>query len=144
MGNLSYFLSVEVQPHPDGLFLSQRKYVTDVLHRAQMTDSKQVATPMCASTKLTKNAGYLLSTPTAYRQLVGSLQYLSLTRPDIAFVVNKLSQYMQAPTSAHWASLKRLLSNDLHLDFAYAIQLLLLFCSWFVPSVMGHFNSKVV
>ncbi|KAL8161127.1 hypothetical protein V2J09_012616 [Rumex salicifolius] len=109
MGNLSYFLGVEVQPHPDGLFLSQRKYVTDVLHRAQMTDSKQVATPMCASTELTKNAGYLLSTPTAYRQLVGSLQYLSLTRPDIAFAVNKLSQYMQAPTSAHWASLKRLL-----------------------------------
>ncbi|KAL8167123.1 hypothetical protein V2J09_008622 [Rumex salicifolius] len=88
MGNLSYFLGVEVQPHPDGLFLSQRKYVTDVLHRAQMTDSKQVATPI---------------------QLVGSLQYLSLTRLDVAFAVNKLPQYMQAPTSAHWASLKRLL-----------------------------------
>ncbi|KAL8137419.1 hypothetical protein V2J09_003420 [Rumex salicifolius] len=109
MGNLSYFLGVEVQPHPNGLFLSQCKYVSDVLHRAQMAESKGVATPMCPTTVLTKKSGYLLSSPTTNRQLVGSLQYLSLTRPDVAFAVNKLSQYMQAPTSEHWASLKHLL-----------------------------------
>ncbi|KAL8160791.1 hypothetical protein V2J09_012280, partial [Rumex salicifolius] len=109
MGNLYYFLGVEVQPHPNGLFLSQCKYISDILHRAQMAESRGVATPMCSTTILTKNSGYLLSSPTTNMQLVGSLQYLSLTRPDVAFAVNKLSQYMQAPKSEHWASLKRLL-----------------------------------
>ncbi|KAL8166276.1 hypothetical protein V2J09_007775 [Rumex salicifolius] len=108
-GNLSYFLGVEVQPHPRGLFLSQRKYITDVLHKANMTDCKPVSTPLNASTRLTRNSGTILASPTEYRMLLGSLQYLSLTRPDVAFAVNKLSQFMHSPTTDHWAALKRLL-----------------------------------
>ncbi|KAL8141205.1 hypothetical protein V2J09_007226 [Rumex salicifolius] len=101
-GNLSYFLGVEVQPHPRGLFLSQRKYITDVLHKANMTNCKPVSTPLNASTRLTRNSGTILASPTEYRMLLGSL-------PDVTFAVNKLSQFMHSPTTDHWAALKRLL-----------------------------------
>lgn len=74
-----------------------------------MSDAKPVNTPMEASVRLTLDDGTVLDTPTEYRTLVGSLQYLSLTRPDIAFTVNKLSQYMHRPTSSHWKALKRVL-----------------------------------
>lgn len=58
---------------------------------------------------LSMHSGTPLANPTEYRSLVGSLQYLSLTRLDISFVVNKLSQYMQKPTEDHWVAIKRLL-----------------------------------
>ncbi|KAL8166907.1 hypothetical protein V2J09_008406 [Rumex salicifolius] len=74
-----------------------------------MTDCKPVSTPLNASTRLTRNSGTILASPTEYRMLLGSLQYLSLTRPDVAFAVNKLSQFMHSPTTDHWAALKRLL-----------------------------------
>ncbi|KAI4300129.1 hypothetical protein L6164_033541 [Bauhinia variegata] len=109
LGNLSYFLGVEVDPHPQGLFLSQRKYILDILSRAQMAESNTVSTPMCATTTLTKYSGEGLVSPTKYRTLIGSLQYLSFTQPDVAFTVNRLSQFMHAPIIAHWNAIKRLL-----------------------------------
>lgn len=109
LGELSYFLGVVVQPHPNGLFLCQKKYIHDLLDRAKMTDANSVPTPMVPHPPLTLNDGTPLENPTEYRALVGSLQYLSLTRPDVAFAVNRLSQYMHKPTNVHYAALKRLL-----------------------------------
>lgn len=109
MGQLSYFLGVDVKPTTHGLFLSQRQYIIDLLRRANMLDAKPVTTPMDPNTPLTLGSGTTLDTPTEYRALVGSLQYLGLTRPDIAFAVNKLSQFMHRPTTSHWQALKRLL-----------------------------------
>ncbi|KAK1408451.1 hypothetical protein QVD17_40235 [Tagetes erecta] len=109
LGTLSYFLGVEVIPHTDGLFLSQGKYILDLLNRANMSDSKPVTTPMSTSEPPTKLDGTPLPSPTDYRAFVGALQYLSLTRPDVAFTVNKLSQFMHSPTNIHWSALKRLL-----------------------------------
>lgn len=95
--------------NPPPLALSQRKYMMALLSRANMSDAKPVATPMEANTSLTLGTGTALDNPTEYRALVGSLQYLSLTRPDVAFTVNRLSQFMHRPTCAHWKALKRLL-----------------------------------
>ena len=108
MGSLAYFLGVEVLAHPQGLFLSQKKYIQDLLCKANMEEAKPVATPMATDPPLTLH-GTLLPDPTSYRQLVGSLQYLGLTRPDDAFAVNKLAQYMQRPTHDHMQALRRVL-----------------------------------
>jgi len=74
-----------------------------------MQDAKAVLTPLPISPTLTLTSGSSLSDPTEYRKVVGSLQYLLITRPDIAFAVNKLSQYMHCPTTDHWSFFKRLL-----------------------------------
>lgn len=109
LGNLSYFLGVEVLPHPHGIFLSQQKYIQDLLTRAHMSNAKPVPTSMVTHPPLSMHNGTPLANPTEYRALVGSLQYLCLTRLDISFAVNKLSQYMHKPTEDHWTALKRLL-----------------------------------
>ncbi|KAL4591551.1 hypothetical protein LXL04_004520 [Taraxacum kok-saghyz] len=109
LGNLSYFLGVEVLPHNSGLFLSQAKYILDLLSKANMNECKPATTPMSTSTHLHPTDGPLLPNPKDYRSLVGALQYISLTRPDVAFTVNKLSQYRHRPTTFHWTALKRLL-----------------------------------
>uniref|UniRef100_A0A2N9G9A2 Integrase catalytic domain-containing protein n=1 Tax=Fagus sylvatica TaxID=28930 RepID=A0A2N9G9A2_FAGSY len=108
LGQLSYFLGVEVVPNQQGILLSQRRYILDILARTHMTDAKPVLTPIPTSPPLLKS-GTALPDPTEYRTIVGSLQYLLITRPDLAFAVNKLSQYMHTPTTDHWSFVKRLL-----------------------------------
>lgn len=109
MGHLSYFLVVEVIPTKNGLFLNQRRYIIDLLDRMGMLESKPAPTPMALTHALTAHSGDVLEEPKDYKTAVGSLQYLTLTRPDVAYTVNKLSQYMHRPTTAHWSALKRLL-----------------------------------
>ncbi|KAL8152757.1 hypothetical protein V2J09_010517 [Rumex salicifolius] len=100
LGPLSYFLGVEVQPTSDGLFLSQRKYVFDLLVKAGMVGCKAASTPLASSVSLLKSGGHPLPSPTEYHALVGSLIYLSLAHPNVAYSTNKLSQFMQQPTAA--------------------------------------------
>ena len=109
LGPLSYFLGVEVIPTTTGIFLSQRKYVCDLLDNLGMLDAKAATTPLAVGTTLLATHGTPLPAPTDYRATLGSLQYLTLTRPDIAFAVNRLSQFMASPTTEHWLALKRLL-----------------------------------
>lgn len=74
-----------------------------------MTDAKPVSTPMATTCSLISQSDASTCDVTLYRKLVGSLQYLGITRPDIAFCVNKLSQHMQAPQELHMQALKRVL-----------------------------------
>ena len=101
LGSLSYFLEVEAQQCTQGLFLSQRKYICDLLKKTNMHDVKEVSSPLVPSLKLTFHDSTPSTGATLYRQVLGSMQYLSLTRPDISFIVNKLSQYMHQPTVTH-------------------------------------------
>lgn len=89
--------------------MTQQKFVRDLLKKANMSDANPCPTPMCPGIKLSKHDPDLFDQPTTYRSIVGSLQYLTMTRPDIAFAVNKLSQYLQAPAMAHWNACKRVL-----------------------------------
>ncbi|GJU90139.1 retrovirus-related pol polyprotein from transposon TNT 1-94 [Tanacetum coccineum] len=108
LGDLSYFLGLEVSYTNDGLFLSQAKYATDVLTRAALLDSKPVSTPLAAN-EVFVTGGSLFANPTLYRSLVGALQYLTITRPDLSYAVNQASQFLHAPTDAHFQSVKRIL-----------------------------------
>ena len=91
------------------MLLTQTRYIADLLHRTQMENCRSIAKPMCSTTPLTLLSRTPLADPTEYRAVVGSLQYLSLTRPDISFPVNKLSHYMHKPTDEHWNAVKRIL-----------------------------------
>ena len=74
-----------------------------------MAAAKPSSTPMCLSNKLSLNDSELFVDPSMYRSIIGDLMYLTLTIPDIAFLVNRSSQFLQAPTIAHWRACKRLL-----------------------------------
>ncbi|KAH9687366.1 retrovirus-related pol polyprotein from transposon RE1 [Citrus sinensis] len=102
LGDFNYFLGLEVTSSAAGLHLSQTKYIGDLLKKAHMIDSKGCPTPMSSSDKLVRDRGAAFENPSLYRSLIGSLQYITLTRPEIAFTVNKLSQLLAAPTVIHW------------------------------------------
>ncbi|KAJ0094812.1 hypothetical protein Patl1_15705 [Pistacia atlantica] len=74
-----------------------------------MSDAKPMQTPLSTNSSLSLHSSTSLSDPSNIRAIVGSLQYLLLTHLDIAFVVNKLSQYMHKPNTEHWALVKHLL-----------------------------------
>lgn len=74
-----------------------------------MADAKAVSTPIATTEVLKLSDGSPPADPKLYRQALGSLQYLSLTRPDVSFAINKLSQFMHCPSTLHWCAVKRLL-----------------------------------
>ncbi|KAH9782071.1 retrovirus-related pol polyprotein from transposon RE2 [Citrus sinensis] len=109
LGDFSYFLGLEVTPSAEGMHLSQTKYICDILSKTNMLGSKSCNTPISVSEKLQKDLGNPFENPSLYRSVIGSLQYVTLTRPEIAFTVSKLSQFLAAPTVLHWQACKRLL-----------------------------------
>ncbi|KAF9685782.1 hypothetical protein SADUNF_Sadunf03G0089900 [Salix dunnii] len=112
LNDLHYFLGVEVIPTKQGLFLSQNRYVHDLLTILKMDGAKEVHTPMSASAKLLLDDGSANCDAMEFRSTIGSLQYLSLTRPDLCFAVNCLAQFMHKPTVTHWQHVKRLLRRQ--------------------------------
>jgi hypothetical protein len=109
MGHLHFFLGIEAIPTAKGLFLSQHKYIRDLLSKTSMDMAKDIHTPMSTSTPLILTDGSAPADSTEYRRVIGAQQYLGLTRPDIAFVVNRLSQFMHKPTACHWTAAKCIL-----------------------------------
>ena len=109
LGSLRYFLGLEIISSPEGIYLSQEKYIQDLLTRACLTDQRTVDTPMEFGLHLRPGEGEPLADPTRYRHLVGSLVYLGITRPDISYAVHILSQFVSAPTQLHYSHLLRVL-----------------------------------
>ena len=97
LGKLHYFLGIEVNRSSKGLHLSQPKYLKEVLTRANMHNANPLPSPMVPNTSLSRFDGDPFDDPHLYRSIVGALQYATLTRPDIAYSVNKVSQFMQSP-----------------------------------------------
>ena len=88
-------------PHSNGILLTQQKYIRDLLLKTNMVEAKPVSSPMAVAPALSKSDTPLFEDPTLFRSTVGSLQYLSLTRPDVAFAVNRVCQFMQSPRLSH-------------------------------------------
>nr|XP_017221797.1 PREDICTED: uncharacterized mitochondrial protein AtMg00810-like [Daucus carota subsp. sativus] len=130
LGSLSYFLGLEVTSVPTGYSLSQVKYASDLLLKSGISDTKIFSTPLDYEVKLNAKDGELLSNPTLYRQLVGSLIYLTVTRPDIAHAVHIVSQFMAAPRTPHFTAVLHILRyvkgtifHGLHYSFDSPLEL---------------------
>jgi hypothetical protein len=104
-------LGIEVTKSSDGIVLTQEKYALDLLKKVGMSNCKPVAMPLSTSEKMSLHEGTLLgpNDATKYRSMVGALQYLTLIRPDIAFSVNKVCQFLHSPTTVHLAAAKHIL-----------------------------------
>jgi hypothetical protein len=109
LGFLHYFLGLKVLQNNEGIFLSQSKYASDLLRRFHMDDCKPNPSPFQSRVKLTTTCTSPEFDATLYRQLVGSLLYLTHTYPDLSFVVGLVAQYMKAPHESHWKAAKRIL-----------------------------------
>ncbi|KAD7117271.1 hypothetical protein E3N88_04539 [Mikania micrantha] len=109
MGKLTCFLGIEAISTTKGLMLSQRKYMLELLNRAGLSHAKLVPTPITTTANLALGDSSLFENPVKYRQIVGDLQYITLSRPDITFAVNKVCQFMHSPTDNHWSAVKRIL-----------------------------------
>ena len=109
LGNLKYFLGIEVARSKQGIFISQRKHVLDLLQETGMLGSKACDTPMEANQKLGDDTDGAVVDRGRYQRLVGKLIYLSHTRPDIAFAVSVVSQFMHAPRDSHYSAVLRIL-----------------------------------
>lgn len=109
LSRLDYFLGIETHWLADGLLLSQHKYILDLLQRARMIECKGISTPTVSRDNIFSDNSSFFADPTLYRSIVGGHQYLSLTRPEVCFSIHKASQYLHAPTDAHWSFVKRIL-----------------------------------
>ncbi|RVW40637.1 Retrovirus-related Pol polyprotein from transposon RE2 [Vitis vinifera] len=109
LGKLKYFLGIEIAQSSFGVVLSQRKYALDILEETGMLDCKPIDTPMDPNVKLIPGQGEPLGEPGRYRRLVGKLNYLTITYPDISFPVSVVSQFLQSPCDSHWDVVIRIL-----------------------------------
>ncbi|CAH9060191.1 unnamed protein product [Cuscuta europaea] len=109
LGLLQYFLGLEVKQGIDGTFLCQKRYALNLLKRFHMVDYETVKTPMNTNEKLQKCDGTEEADARLYRSLVGGLNYLTHSRPDLAYCVSIVSRYMQSPTRQHLGAARRIL-----------------------------------
>lgn len=101
LGILHYFLGIEVGYLSEGILPSQKKFTTELLTDCGLDLSKKASTPLPTNLKLHADEGTLLPNPEYYKSLVGKLNFLTHTRPDLSFVVQSLSQFMHNPRASH-------------------------------------------
>lgn len=107
LGLMYYFLGIEVEQSLTGIFITQKKYVLEVLDRSGMKNCNSVGTPTELGLKLIKEPGSQKINSTLYKQIVGSLMYVIVTRPDIMHAVSLISRHMECPTKLHLHVVKR-------------------------------------
>jgi hypothetical protein len=108
-GPLHHFLGVSVEQRSNGLFLHQRQYAWEILEHAGMSDCKPCSTLVDTQAKVSSDMGGPVCDPTAYCSLAGALQYLTFTRPNIAYAVQQVCLHMHDPREAHLMATKRIL-----------------------------------
>ncbi|XP_025702922.1 uncharacterized mitochondrial protein AtMg00810-like [Arachis hypogaea] len=110
LGDLHYFLGIQVTKTKDGgLVLTQQKYIGELLTKVDMVGCAACHTPLPSTTNITVLGGASFNDPGLYRSVIGSLQYLTITRRKICYCINKLAQFVQSPLDSHWRMVKRVL-----------------------------------
>jgi hypothetical protein len=109
VGPLHHFLGVSVEQQSDGLFLHQHQYARGILERVDMSDCKPCSTPIDTQAKVSSDMGAPVRNPTAYHSLARALQYLTFTRPNIAYTVQHGSLYIHNPREPHLTAVKHIL-----------------------------------
>ncbi|KAE8676644.1 hypothetical protein F3Y22_tig00111582pilonHSYRG00249 [Hibiscus syriacus] len=109
MGLMAYYLGIEVKQQNDGIFISQKSYAKEILKKFKMENCKPISTPAEYGIKMTKHEEGESVDPTFFKSLVGSIRYLTCTRPDILHAVGLVSRYMESPTTTHFKAAKRIL-----------------------------------
>ncbi|GKA02379.1 putative ribonuclease H-like domain-containing protein [Tanacetum coccineum] len=108
MGELTFFLGLQVKQKEDGIFISQDKYVTEILKKFGFSDVKTASTPMETHKPLLKDADGEDVDEHLYRSMIGSLMYLTSSRPDIMFAVCACARFQVNPKSSHLHAVKRI------------------------------------
>ncbi|XP_028554742.1 uncharacterized protein LOC110100908 [Dendrobium catenatum] len=109
LGTISLFLGIKVLHTQNGYFLTQEHYANKLIHDAGFDQCKNAQTPIATATSKHQSDSPPFHDPSLYRRLAGSLQYLTITRPDIAFATNQACQQMHQPTEQDFKNLKRIL-----------------------------------
>ncbi|RVW64066.1 Protease Do-like 1, chloroplastic [Vitis vinifera] len=109
LGEVDYFLGIQVRHTTEGLHLSQTKYIKDLLCKAKMQFAKSSTTLMTSGLKLSVYGSDPVENGQLYRSIVGALQYVTITRPEISYCVNSVCQFMQNPVESQWKAVKRIL-----------------------------------
>ncbi|GJR66331.1 retrovirus-related pol polyprotein from transposon TNT 1-94 [Tanacetum coccineum] len=122
MGELNFFLGLQIKQMEDGIFFNQSKYIKEMLKKFGLEDSKPMKTPMSSNTKLTKDKECESVDSTKYRGMIGSLLYLTASRPDIMFSVCLCARFQEAPKTSHLEAVKRIfryIKGTTHLGLWY-------------------------
>ena len=109
LGDLCYFLGIEIICTPDGIWMSQRQYAMDIFSKYGMTYCKPISMPLDQNGKMSTDAGCVLEDPTMYRKMVGSLIYITISKPDLSYAVGLVSQYMKVLRKPHLDCVRHIL-----------------------------------
>ncbi|XP_021740408.1 uncharacterized protein LOC110706764 [Chenopodium quinoa] len=107
LGSLKYFLGLEVARSKHGFYVCQRKYALDIIAETRLLGAKPADFLMEQNHGLALAEGKNLSDGEKYRRLIGKLIYLAVIRPDLAYSVHILSQFMRSPKEEHWEAALR-------------------------------------
>jgi hypothetical protein len=108
LGELSFFLGLQIRQSNQGIFISQIKYIREMLKRFGMEDCKPVITPMQTSCKLSKDDDLKSIDQRKYRSMIGSLLYVTASRPDVMQAVGHVARFQAAPKESHVLAVKRI------------------------------------
>ena len=109
IGELSFFLGLQIKQMRDGTFVSQGKYIKDMLKKFGMQDAKSISTPMGTNEHLDSDASGNMVDQKMYRSMIGSLLYVTASRPDVMFSVCMCARFQASPRESHLKATKRIL-----------------------------------
>jgi hypothetical protein len=108
LGELSFFLGLQIHQSNQGIFISQTKYIREMLKRFRMEYCKPVITPMQTSCKLSKDDDSKCTDQRQYRSMIGSLLYVTTSRPDVMQEVGQVARFQSTPKESHVLVVKRI------------------------------------
>jgi hypothetical protein len=109
IGELSFFLGLQIKQLKDGIFISQSKYLKDMLKKFGLENAKPIKTPMATNGHLDLDEGGTMVDQKLFRSIIGSLLYIVASRPDVMFSVCMCARFQASPREIHLKAVKRIL-----------------------------------